>query len=66
MTITRSGITDNEMDDLLSLEDEVLQDTYIYHLPPDPLHVRIPPLMWARLKCVNSLFLNSYASTLLL
>ena len=50
MTVAMNGVTDGEMEDLLSLEDEVLQDTYLYHLPPDPLLIRIPPLMWARLK----------------
>ncbi|XP_041369930.1 NACHT domain- and WD repeat-containing protein 1-like [Gigantopelta aegis] len=42
------GVSDTEMEDLLSLDDEVLQDSYLYHLPPDSLVVRLPPLLWRR------------------
>ena len=42
------GLSDTEMEDLLSLDDEVLQDTYLYHLPPDSSVIRLPPLLWKR------------------
>ncbi|KAH3789506.1 hypothetical protein DPMN_167800 [Dreissena polymorpha] len=29
---------------------QVLQDTYIYHLPPDPEVIRLPPLLWKRVQ----------------
>lgn len=29
---------------------KVLQDTYIYHLPPDPEVIRLPPLLWKRVR----------------
>lgn len=29
---------------------QVLQDTYIYHLPPDPVSIRLPPLLWKRVQ----------------
>ncbi|XP_053407147.1 uncharacterized protein LOC123546872 [Mercenaria mercenaria] len=46
----KEGLTEAEMEDLLSLDDEVLQDTYIYHLPPDPEVIRLPPLLWKRVE----------------
>ncbi len=38
------------MEDILSLDDEVLQDTYLYHLPPDDKYVRLAPLLWRRIR----------------
>ncbi|XP_052773919.1 uncharacterized protein LOC128212477 [Mya arenaria] len=46
----REGLSEVELEDLLSLDDEVLQDTYIYHLPPDPDVIRLPPLLWKRIQ----------------
>ncbi|XP_052773777.1 uncharacterized protein LOC128212382 [Mya arenaria] len=46
----REGLSEMELEDLLSLDDEVLQDTYIYHLPPDPEVIRLPPLLWKRIQ----------------
>ena len=66
MTVALNGVTDGEMEDLLSLEDEVLQDTYLYHLPPDPRLVRVPPLIWARLKYVLCTCLFRLTRSLLL
>ena len=45
-----SGLSDGEMEDILSLDDEVLQDTYLFHLPPDERTIRLPPLLWKRIK----------------
>ena len=42
-------MTDAEMEDVLSCDDEVLQDTYLYHLPPDENNIRLAPLLWRRL-----------------
>ncbi|KAK3095533.1 hypothetical protein FSP39_015737 [Pinctada imbricata] len=38
----RMGISKSEVEDVLSLDDEALQDTYLYHLPPNPEKIRIP------------------------
>ena len=38
------------MEDILSLDDEVLQDTYIFHLPPDPHVIRLPSSLLVRIK----------------
>jgi hypothetical protein len=45
------------MEDLLSLDDEVLQDTYIYHLPPDPQVIRLPSSLWVQVKSQLSAYL---------
>ena len=44
----RQGISTLEMEDLLSLDNEALQDTFIFHLPPDPEHIRIPNSLWSQ------------------
>mgnify|MGYP001551687281 CR=1 FL=1 len=49
LTCSKNGVSDAEMEDLLSLDDEVLQDTYLYHLPADESAVRLPPLLWRRI-----------------
>ena len=41
---------DTELLDLLSLDDAALQNTYLFHLPPDPTHIRLPALLWARIR----------------
>jgi NACHT domain- and WD repeat-containing protein len=41
------GLSETEVEDLLSLDDVVLNDIYQYHLPPTR---RIPPLLWTRLR----------------
>ncbi|GFS28081.1 NACHT and WD repeat domain-containing protein 1 [Elysia marginata] len=45
----RQGISTLEMEDLLSLDNEALQDTFIFHLPPDPQHIRIPNSLWSQI-----------------
>ncbi|CAH2243694.1 jg8754 [Pararge aegeria aegeria] len=43
ITAARSGLSETELEDLISLDDKVLDDVYQYHLPPVR---RIPPLLW--------------------
>lgn len=38
------------MRDVMSLDDVVLSEVYRYSLPPTPSLVRLPPLLWARLR----------------
>ncbi|XP_035677087.1 LOW QUALITY PROTEIN: NACHT domain- and WD repeat-containing protein 1-like [Branchiostoma floridae] len=47
---TRKGISEHELEDVLSLDDEVLDDVYQYWSPPNKDLVRIPPLIVTRLK----------------
>ena len=37
------------MEDILSCDDAVLQDTYLYHLPVSDTLIRLPPLLWSRI-----------------
>lgn len=52
LTASRHGLTDKELEDVLSLDDQVLQDTYEYHLPPSQHVVRLPSLLWTRIRLV--------------
>ena len=47
ITAAKNGISDAEMDDILSIDDDVLNDVYQYWTPPVR---RIPPLLWIRIK----------------
>ena len=46
-TASKSGVSETELEDLISLDDKVLDDIYQYHLPPVR---RIPPLLWTRVR----------------
>ena len=46
ITASRHGLSDMEIEDVLSLDDSVLNDVFIHWLPPVR---RIPPLLWPRL-----------------
>ncbi|CAF3624005.1 unnamed protein product [Rotaria sp. Silwood1] len=47
ITASRAGISEAELEDLISLDETVLNDIYQYHLPPIR---RIPPLLWTRIR----------------
>ena len=47
LTASKSGLSEAELEDLLSLDEKVLNDVYQYHLPPVR---RIPPLLWTRIR----------------
>lgn len=47
ITASKNGISESELEDLISLDDIVLNDVYQYHLPPAR---RIPPLLWTRIR----------------
>ena len=47
VTASKSGVSESEIEDLISLDDQVLDDIYQYHLPPAR---RIPPLLWTRVR----------------
>lgn len=46
----RSGLTETELEDVLSLDNEVLDDVYQYWDPPSKGVVRIPQLLWKRIR----------------
>ena len=47
VTASKNGLSEPEIEDLISLDDKVLDDIYQYHLPPVR---RIPPLLWTRVR----------------
>lgn len=47
ITASRNGLTEPELEDLLSLDDVVLNDVYQYWTPPIR---RLPPLLWIRIR----------------
>ncbi|EDO31117.1 predicted protein, partial [Nematostella vectensis] len=50
VTAARSGLTENELEDILSLDDDVIDDVYQYWDPPVEGVVRLPNLLWARVR----------------
>ncbi|KAL3313323.1 NACHT domain- and WD repeat-containing protein 1 [Cichlidogyrus casuarinus] len=47
ITASRGGISEAELEDLLSLDDQVLRDVFQHNLPPQ---IRSPPFVWVRLR----------------
>lgn len=47
MTSLKNGISDTELEDILSLDDDVLFSVFQYHLPPVR---RLPSILWVRIK----------------
>ncbi|XP_077984718.1 NACHT domain- and WD repeat-containing protein 1-like [Glandiceps talaboti] len=54
LTAAKNGLTENELEDLLSLDDDVLNDVYQYWTPPIR---RLPPLLWVRIRAELSQYL---------
>ena len=50
ITVGVNGLSEIELEDVLSCNDEVLDSVYQYHDPPVPGIVHIPPLLWARIR----------------
>ncbi|KAK3105389.1 hypothetical protein FSP39_024054, partial [Pinctada imbricata] len=47
LTASRNGLSELELEDIMSLDDELLTDVFKYHVPPVR---RVPGLLWARLR----------------
>ena len=47
ITASKNGLTEPELEDVLSLDDDVLSDVYQYWTPPVR---RLPPLLWIRIR----------------
>ena len=47
LTASKNGLTELEMEDLLSLDDDVLNTVFEFHLPPIR---RLPSILWARIR----------------
>ena len=50
ITVGLNGLTEIELEDVLSCNDEVLDEVYQYHSPPVEGIIRIPGLLWARVR----------------
>jgi hypothetical protein len=51
----RCGLSESELEDILSCDDDVLNDVYAYWMPPVR---RLPPLLLVRLKTDLSQYLG--------
>ena len=47
MTACRSGISQNELEDVLSLDDDVLKSVFQHYIPPVR---RLPGILWTRIR----------------
>ncbi|RUS89012.1 hypothetical protein EGW08_003259, partial [Elysia chlorotica] len=50
LTVGLNGLSEVELEDALSCLDDVMVETYRFHDPPVPGIVRVPQVMWARLR----------------
>ncbi|CAL1546622.1 unnamed protein product, partial [Lymnaea stagnalis] len=50
ITIGQNGLSEIELEDALSCMDDVMNEIYRFHDPPVPGMIRVPPVMWARLR----------------
>ncbi|XP_031731172.1 NACHT domain- and WD repeat-containing protein 1 [Anarrhichthys ocellatus] len=50
ITLAREGLLEAELRDIMSLDDDIISEVYRYSLPPSPSLIRLPPLLWARLR----------------
>ncbi|KAK5869245.1 hypothetical protein PBY51_023979 [Eleginops maclovinus] len=50
IALAREGVLEAELRDVMSLDDDILSEVYKYSLPPSTTLIRLPPLLWARLR----------------
>ncbi|XP_037530358.1 NACHT domain- and WD repeat-containing protein 1 [Nematolebias whitei] len=50
IALARGGLLEVELRDVMSLDDDVISEVYRHTLPPTPSLIRLPPLLWARLR----------------
>eukprot|EP01099_Mayorella_cantabrigiensis_P001360 TRINITY_DN1592_c0_g1_i1.p1 TRINITY_DN1592_c0_g1~~TRINITY_DN1592_c0_g1_i1.p1 ORF type:complete len:943 (+),score=208.47 TRINITY_DN1592_c0_g1_i1:380-3208(+) len=60
ITISNNGVSESELDDVMSLDDECLDDIFQYWEPPVR---RLPPLLWTRLSMDLEEFLIQRAAS---
>lgn len=46
----REGLLEAELRDVMSLDNDVISEVYKHSPPPTPSLIRLPPLLWARLR----------------
>ncbi|XP_028442434.1 NACHT domain- and WD repeat-containing protein 1 [Perca flavescens] len=50
IALAREGLLEAELRDVMSLDDDIISEVYRDSLPPTPSLIRLPPLLWARLR----------------
>lgn len=50
ISVGLNGLSDIELEDAVSCVDEALIEIYKYHDPPVPGMIRVPPVLWARIR----------------
>ncbi|KAM6945696.1 NACHT domain- and WD repeat-containing protein 1 [Aplochiton taeniatus] len=50
IALARDGMSESELCDVLSLDNDVLAEVYAWSLPPQPALIRLPPLLWAQVR----------------
>ncbi|TSM94660.1 NACHT domain- and WD repeat-containing protein 1 [Bagarius yarrelli] len=50
IALSRHGLSEAEIRDILSIDNDVLAEVYQSRLPPSHTLIRFPPLLWARLR----------------
>ncbi|PAA68124.1 hypothetical protein BOX15_Mlig007860g1 [Macrostomum lignano] len=50
ITVGVNGLSELELEDALSCQDDLLNELYRYHDPPIKGVVRVPPLLWSRMQ----------------
>lgn len=49
LPLHRYGLSEAELKDILSLDNDILSEVYQHHPPPSKVLLRLPPLLWAQL-----------------
>ncbi len=50
ISVAKNGLAEVELEDILSCDDMLMQDAFMYHNPPDDITIRVPQLYWQRLR----------------
>ncbi|XP_029285414.1 NACHT domain- and WD repeat-containing protein 1 [Cottoperca gobio] len=50
IALAREGMLEAELRDVMSLDNDIISEVYRHSLPPTPSLIRLPPLLWARLR----------------
>ncbi|KAK0141011.1 NACHT domain- and WD repeat-containing protein 1 [Merluccius polli] len=67
IALSRCGMLESELCDILSLDDDVISEVYRYSLPANPALVRLPPLLWSCLRLdLDHLLVENWTSGVML
>nr|XP_057929905.1 NACHT domain- and WD repeat-containing protein 1 [Doryrhamphus excisus]XP_057929906.1 NACHT domain- and WD repeat-containing protein 1 [Doryrhamphus excisus] len=50
IALAREGLLEAELRDIMSLDNDVISEVYKFSLPPTPSLIRLPPMLWSRLR----------------